>query len=232
MAMNDQPSGLQWAIPEELGVPPDQLRLRLDFFNQAIKMTFFEDDGGSSKIVSAMDIAHALASELTYGTGLLPKGALWWRNTKSGAATAIYVEPHVRQVALQTDTNKPPKRYKIPLPGLIFICRSGTPPWVFAVKKKPGKESDTVYRAPLANVFNNGRSCPGSHQYPAKLEDMVNSFFISFFSPTADLQNRSRKFPRNIIKLWDDLNNKKSFPMNDLVEHGTIGDLMNMEMDR
>jgi len=116
MVMNDQPSGLQWAIPEELGVPPDQLRLRLDFFNQAIKMTFFEDDGGSSKIVSAMDIAHALASELTYGTGLLPKGALWWRNTKSGPVTAIYVEPHVRQVALQIDTNKPRNATRYPFP--------------------------------------------------------------------------------------------------------------------
>ncbi|GAH62782.1 unnamed protein product, partial [marine sediment metagenome] len=37
------------------------------------------------------------------------------------------------------------------------------------------------------------------------------------------------KFPRNILELWVFLDGKKKYPMNDLVEHGTIRDLMNMK---
>lgn len=224
-------TGFRWAVPEELGIPPDTLRLRLDFFHQAIEMTFYDEEKIYCRTVSAMDIAHVLARELTFGTGILPPNTLWWRSTKTGSITAIYVEPHLRQVALQVNTNNPPERYKIPLPGLIFLCKSGAAPWVFAVKRKPRKETDQVYRAPLANVFNNGLSCPGTNKYPTKVEDTIESFFISFFTPTADLLNRSRRFPQNILKLWKELDGKKEYPMDDLIEHGTIKDLLRMEME-
>lgn len=144
---------------------------------------------------------------------------------------ALYVEKHIRQVALQTNIKKAPRRYKVPMPGLIFLCQPGIPPWVFAVKNKPKKETDIVYRAPLANIHANGRSCAGTHTYPTRLEDMVESFFISFFSATADLRDRSKQFPGNVIHLWEFLHGKKKYPLADLVEHGTISDLMNMGMD-
>ncbi|KKL87467.1 hypothetical protein LCGC14_1934420 [marine sediment metagenome] len=220
-----------WAVPEELGIPADQLRLRLDFFHQATEMTYFEDETVTSKIVSALDVAHALASELSFGSGLLPPGTIWWRNTNNGAVVALYVEKHIRQVALQLDIKKEPRRYKIPMPGLIFLCQPGETPWVFAVKHKPKKETDIVYRAPLANIHANGRSCAGTHKYPTRLENMVESFFISFFSATADLHNRSKQFPENVIHLWEFLNGKKKYPLADLVEHGTISDLLNMGMN-
>lgn len=143
---------------------------------------------------------------------------------------AIYDEPQVRPLALLLDVGKPPIRFKVPLPGLIFLCRPGSPPWVYAVKKKPTKETDTIYKAPLANVFANGRTCPGSHEFPVRVADIVQSFFMSFFSATADLENRSHKFPQNVIYLWEHLNNKNKFPMGDLVQHGTVRDLMEMEM--
>jgi len=194
-------------------------------------MTFFEGDTVTSKVVSAMDVSHALASELSFGSGLLPPGTIWWRNTRSGTVVAIYVEKHLRQVALQKNIKKAPKRFKIPMPGLIFLCQPGKAPWVFAVKSKPKKEADIVYKAPLANIHANGLSCAGSHKYPARLEDTVESFFISFFSATADLHNRSKQFPENVIHLWEFLDKKKRYPLADLVEHGTISDLMNMGMD-
>jgi len=226
-----QPSSFSWAVPEELGIPPDPLRLRLDFHHQAVEMTFFEGETVTSKTVSAMDVAHALASELSFGSGLLPMDCLWWRNTRGGPVVALYVKPHIRKLALQTDIKKAPKRYTVPMPGLIFLCRAGVPPWVFAVKNKPKKETDIVYRAPLANVHADGRSCAGSHKYPVQLDKMVESFFISFFSATADLRNRSNQFPENVLHLWEFLNGKKKYPLADLVNHGYIMDLMNMELN-
>jgi len=220
-----------WAVPGELGIPPDPLRLRLDFHHQAVVMTSFEGETNTSKVVSAMDIAHALAGELSFGSGLLPANTLWWQNTKGGPVVAIYVEPQVRQLALQVDFNKPVKRFKVPMPGLIFLCRPSAPPWVFAVRRKPTKEQDIVYHAPLANLFVNGRNCPGSHKFPARVADIPQSFFVSWFTATADLRNRSKMFPQNVIHLWEFLDGKKRYPKDDMVKIGTVVDLMNMVMD-
>lgn len=217
-----------WAVPKELGIPPDPLRLRIDFHHQATVMTFFQDGITTIRHVDAMDVAHALASDLTFGTGLLPPGTIWWQNTRGGPVFAVYVEPKIWKLALQENIKKAPRRFTIPLPGLIFLCTPGQPPWVYAVTKKPTKETDIVYRAPLANIFADGRSCPGSHKYPTRVADIVHSFFISFFSATADLRGRSQKFPNNIIGLWEFLDGKRRFPAADLVKQGTIADLMNI----
>jgi len=219
-----------WAVPKELGIPPDPLRLRLDFFHQSTVMTYFSGDKAVTTQVDAMDVAHALASNLAFGTGLLPPGTLWWENTKGGPLFAIYVEPKVRKLALQREAGQPPLRFEIPLPGFIFLCSQGRPPWLYAVTKKPTKETNLVYKAPLCNIHQNGRSCQGSHKYPTRVADIVESFFISFFSPTGDMNNRSKAFPNNLVGLWKSLDKKKKFPIGDLVQHGTIKDLMNMEI--
>ena len=223
-------SAFSWAVPKELGIPADPLRLRLDFHHQSTVMTYFHGDIVTTKQVDAMDVAYTLASDLSFGSGLLPPDTLWWQNTRRGPVFALYVEPQIRKLALQEDIKKPPQRFSIPLPGLIFLCNPGQAPWVYAVKKRPAKETEIVYRAPLANIFNNGRSCPGSHQYPARISDVVPSFFVSFFSATADLSHRSQKYPKNVLQLWKYLDGKKEFPNDDLIEHGTIADLMTMEM--
>lgn len=218
-------NSLKWAIPGELNVPPDPLKLRLDFHNEAIVMTSFLENETQKKIVSAQDVAHALASELSYGSGLLPDKTLWWNNTKSGSLVAVYVEPKVRILALQKDLEKV-QRFKVPLPGLIFLCSPGQAPWVFATKKKPTKETDKIYNAPLANLFSSGKSCPGSHHYPNRINDIIKDFFTSFFTATADLSKRSKKFPKNIIKMWEFLEGKTEYPLEDLVERGNIQRLM------
>jgi len=222
-------NSVQWAIPSELEVPADPLRLRLDFHHQAVVMTLFDPETTERKIVSAMDVSHALASELSFGSGLLPPKTIWWENTRNGPIFALYEEPRIRRLALQEVATKPPRRLTIPLPGFIFLCSPGKPPWVFAVKKKPTKESDVVYKAPLCNVYADGRSCPGNNKYPTRVADIVESFFISFFSPAVDLRNRSVKFPGNLILLWEYLDKKKTFPNADLVRHGLVKDLMQYE---
>jgi len=218
-----------WAVPEELHVPADPLRCRLDFHHQAVVMTLFEGDGVETRIVSAYDVAHALASDLSFGTGLLPPGTIWWQNTRNGPLFALYVDPKPRRLALQEIAVQPPRRFLLPLPGFIFLSSPGRPPWVFAVKKKPARETDIVYRAPLCNTFADGRTCPGNHVYPNRVADIPQSFFVSFFTAAGDLHNRSQRFPDNVIRLWESLDNKKKYPLEDLVKHGTVKDLMVMD---
>ena len=193
-------------------------------------MTYFDGDVVDTKLVSAMAVAHALASELSFGTGLLPDNTLWWSNTPQGPVVAVYADPQVWKVALQVSLDKPARRFQVPLPGLVFLCAPSRPPWVYAVKKRPADPADEVYKAPLCNVFANGRSCPGSHNYPNDVRQTVRSFFLSFFSIAGDLRDRSLMFPGSVVQLWEFLDKKKVFPLDDLVEFCTIADLMRVEI--
>lgn len=220
-----------FAVPDDLGIPHDPLRCQINFYNQATELKIFQGDTIKTKMVSAADVAFALATNLSFGTGLLPTDTLWWRNTRRGPLYALYVEPRIWKLALQKNANKPPSRFTVPMPGLIFLCIPSQAPWVFAVVKKPTKETDRVFHAPLCNLSETGRSCAGDHKYPARVADMVQSFFISFFTSSSHLANRSKRFPDNIAHLWKFLDNKKRFPMADLVQFATIKDIMNLEMD-
>jgi hypothetical protein len=226
----DAAPGVDWAVPENLKIPTDPLRCRLDFHHQAVVLTLFDGDLVDTKIVSALDVSHSLASELSFGTGLLPANTLWWKNTRRGPVFALYEKPKVRHCALLEDATKTPRRFELPMPGFIFLCTPVQPPWVYAVKKRPTKETDDIFKAPLCNIFDDGRSCPGTHNYPDRVADIPKSFFTAFYTPTANLANRSNMFPQNIVGLWEHLDKKKQFPTGDLVRMGTIRDLMMMEI--
>jgi len=222
----------KWAVPEELDLPRDPLRLRLDFYYQTIKMTNFEGDITETRIVSGLDVANALTQDMVINTGLLPANTLWWRSTAAGPYYALYIPPEIHLIAIQEELDKPALRLKIPLPGLIFLCSSGKVPWVYAVKSRPTKETDKVYKAPLTNVHQNGKTCGGSHKYPETVKDIPDSFFISFFTNTDNLVGRSKKHPNGILAMWKELDKKKAkkYPLDDLCIHGTIKDLLSMEM--
>lgn len=225
----EAPPGYLLAVPAELEVPADPLRLRLDFHSESVVMQQWDGAVSSVRMVSAMDVAHALASELSYGSGLLPEGALWWANTSAGPLTAVYEAPSVRKFALQEEAGKPPRRFEIPMPGLILLCLPGRPPWVYAVKRRPGKPLDPVYKAPMPNVYDHGASCPGNNRYPQSVNGIIESFFRSFFSFSL-VAGHSQKYKNDVVKLWESLEGKRKFPNDDLVKHGTVKDLMEMRV--
>jgi len=224
--MTSEPKAYQWALPAELEVPPDELKCRLDFYRDAIILYLL--DGGiiTTRMVSARDITMALLREVPLDSGLLPKDTLWWMQGKNGVEVALWRPPKVWPVALVTEPLKPPRRLKLPMPGLIFVCSPGRPPRVYAAKRRPVNLRTAIYHAPLFNIFTNGSTCPGTHKFPEKIGEIPESFFTSFFSPEASSRGRSKKYPDALIKLWDELDGKKRYPTKDLVALGKVEDIM------
>lgn len=222
-------TAFEWAVPTELEISPDPLRLRIDFHQESTIVSFFDGGKVENKMVDAMDIAHALASELTFTTGMLPEGCLWWSNNRHGQTFAIYTRPQIRKLALQLKINELPRRFIVPMPGLIFLCSPAKPPRVYAVGKKPTKETTVIYKAPLTNLGINGQSCGGSHKYPERIADIIPSFFESFF--TSEMAGgKSKKYNNNVIQMWEELDGKEgSYPISDLIKHGTLADLMKID---
>jgi hypothetical protein len=224
--LTTEPLAYQWALPESLEVPPDELRARLDFYQSSIILYLIENGVITTKIVSARDVALAFLREVPLGSGLLPKDALWWRQGKEGIEVALWRPPKVWPIALQLKPFELPRRFRLPMPGLIFICSPGRAPKVYAAKRRPMSIEDTIYNAPLFNVFNDGRTCAGTHKYPSNIGEIPESFMVSFFTMEAQYQKRSNKYPNNLLKLWEELDGRKRYPLGDLVPFGNIEDLL------
>ncbi|GAI75307.1 unnamed protein product, partial [marine sediment metagenome] len=47
-----------------------------------------------------------------------------------------------------------------------------------------------------------------------------------FFSPEADVSGRSKKYPDGLLRLWEELDGKKRYPIKDLVPFGKVEDIM------
>ena len=224
--LTKEPVGYQWALPENVDVPRDELKVRLDFYGQSVVMYVLEDGIVITKMVSAQDIALALLRDIPLGSGILPENTLWWQHRQDGVPVlALWRPPQVWPVALQLEPFKPPRRFRLPMPGLIFMCRPGSPPRVIAVKKRPTTPEEPVYRTPLYNVYTDGNTCPGSHRYSDDIAKIPEEFFTAFF--TQSLSGPvSRSYGHDLIKLWESIDGKKRYPLRDLMPYGKVADLL------
>ena len=227
MAKKENGFSFRWALPPSLDVPADKLRVRLDFYSSAAVLHFVEDDGTiTTRTVAPREVVLALLRSVPLHSGLLPRHALWWAQTSEGTTVALWRPPQVWPVALQVEPFQPPRRFKLPMPGLIFVCRAGSPPTIYAAKKRPARLDDLLYYAPLYNVFDNGRSCAGTHHYPDEVERIPESFFMAFFTRAGVSQPRSKKYGTKLFELWEAIDGKARYPVSDLVTMGKISEVL------
>jgi PRTRC genetic system protein B len=223
------PQEFHWALPESLQVPADELRLRLDFYNEVILMQWLEGSVTNWRTVSPQGVAAAISQQMNYDTGILPADTLWWQHTPQGDWAGIWRRPQVTRVAVQMEAFKPAERFTLPMPGLVFICRPMRAPWVFAAKRRPTHLSDELYHCPAFNVYRQGLVCAGTHHFPADLGQIPESFFQSLFTHTGDTAPRSKAFGSDILALWKSLDGKRRYPLGDLVRWGTVSDAVDPE---
>lgn len=222
----DEATPWRWALPEKLRVPPDELQARIDIFHEAVVLRLFEGGAVVTQPISAMDVARAFTRDIPVSSGILPEGALWWASGGEGPEVALWRPPRVWPAALQLEAFKPPRRFRLPMPGLVFLCQPSRPPRVYAAKRRPSRPEGVLYHAPVFNVFRDGRTCPGTHAYPQEVAKAPESFFTAFFTLAADIRGRSSRHPDNLLALWEELDGKKRFPLRDLVPWGKVADLL------
>jgi hypothetical protein len=215
-------------LPADAEVDEDPLRLRLDFHEESVIVHDYAGGVVRTKLVSALDVAHALAGGLDLTTGLLPREALWWARTPGGMRVAVWREPRVWTIRLRERFDATPRRLRLPMPGLVFVCMPARQaPYVFAAKARPTSLDEQLYHCPAHNVFDSGRVCTGSHGFPADPEKVPEEFFHSFFSVTGDTaRGKSQQFPDDIGQLWNTLRGRSVYPVEDLVPQLTVADAL------
>src|SRR6266487_3527733 len=114
------PSPYRLALPPEAELEEDPLRLRLEFHEESVVLHDYAGGLVRTKLVSVLDVAHALARELDLTTGLLPPDALCWAKTAGGERVAVWREPRVWTVRLRERYDSAPRRLRLPMPSLVF----------------------------------------------------------------------------------------------------------------
>ena len=224
--MNVEVDTTQWSLPGPADMPRDHLQMQMEIYRETILLRRFENDSTWVRTVSADEIANSLTRHLGFSSGLLPQDALWWNQGETGQVVALWRPPQVWSVALQREAFKPPARLRLPMPGLVFVCSPARAPWVYAATSRPTDTEQQLFRAPAFNVFGDGRVCPGSHRFPEEVGLIPESFFQSYFSLTGDTRNRSKKHPDNLQALWEEIDGKNEYPMEDLVPQCTLAHAM------
>ena len=222
----------EWSMPEPADMPRDRLNLQLEVYSETLLLRGFEGESVWVRTVSADEIANVFIQHLGFSSGLLPQDALWWNQGETGQVVALWRPPQVWAVALQREAFKPPVRLRLPMPGLVFVCSPGRAPWVYAALERPTDHEQPLYRMPAFNVFSDGRVCTGSHRFPEETAEIPESFFGSFFSMTGDSRNRSKKHPDNLHALWEELNGKTDYPIEDLVPQCSVAQAIEVSQGR
>lgn len=203
---------------------PEQPRLRLDFYNNAVLMSCWEDDGRIIAYpVSVHDVVSA-CTKVEVGSGLLPANALFWKQQSNQAMLGIYVP--ARRWKVQTED----RSYHVPMPPFVFIGFGATYR-IFAVKKRPLNEREQLYYAPCPNVHATGGICEGNAPFPNCSPQTIRQALHLFLEESlfnSDLsRGKCHSHPEDVRVLWAELDGRKCFPVSELVPvHMTLGHLL------
>ena len=203
-------------------------RLRLDFYDTAVLLSRWEEDGRTATYPVAVQDVVGACTNIALSSGLLPPDALFWRQEANQTTLGIYVP--ARRWRVQTEE----RRYRVPMPPLVFVG-SGTAYKVFAVKKRPalsgptelGKskgrsgEATPLYHAPCPNVYTTGGICQGNTPFPACSPQTILPALRLFLEGSlfnADLsRGKCQSFSDDVRRLWAELDGRKRFPLAELV---------------
>lgn len=204
----------------------DPLRLRLDIHDELILRHVY-GPGGTVRTdqIGGAAFRQAVAADAHFETGILPPNALWCGLTPSGRRTMVFVPARTWPVRLREKFGGPVERFVLPMPDLVFMCPGGAQaPYAWAVRGRPTRADATFYRLPTYNIFDTGRICVGSHEFPDDPALVPGEFFASYFSPDGQFHDRSLRHPRSIRDLWRELDGQRSYPRDDLVPQFTFAD--------
>ncbi len=138
--------------------------LSLNFYSFCVTLCKSEGEKNTEYPVDPAQVAVALASKITFSTGLLTGDTLYIHTEGVKKTVVEYRRPQMTGIYL--DGTK--SALRVPLPGLVMIRKTAdnrNPNYtVYAVKHRPKSLDVDLFYAPLPNVFNSGSICWGTVQ--------------------------------------------------------------------
>lgn len=194
-----------------------------------MQLTQWQGAAVSSYPVSIKDVGTAFG-KIGSTTGVLHPNVVFQSQRDGEQKIGWFVESQKWTVGLISSGEK--HLLEIPLPPFIFIG-SGKRYGVVAVEKRPLSENEPIFHFPSPNLSGPaGSICwgSGSGSLPKATMETMAQVANRFVSETwfNDHQQNGRVKSRDVHKLWLKLHNKrnKTFPKRELIQAGTVRDLL------
>lgn len=176
--------------------------------------------------VSPEDIAQALASKVTFNTGILTPNTICVLS-EGGRHTIVEHRPP-QKTTLWLEGSEDPLR--VPLPGLLMIrtTTAGRNPSysIYAVKERPTGSDAPLYHVPLPNIYHTGHVCWGTVARPNPQaqagNDLAEDWAQLLGTPFGNhsVQGKCRSFEHDVRRLLIALDKRRAraYPARELVE--------------
>ena len=217
----------EWSLPVQDDLPRDTLQAQLEVYGETILLRGFEADRTWVRTVSADEIANVFIRHLGFSSGLLPDNALWWNQGETGQVVALWRPPQVWPVALQREAFQPPARLRLPDAGAGLRLLAGTGALGL---RRPG----TAHRPRAAALPGPGlQRLPGragSARAATASPRRWDGYPNPSSSPSSPLPETARagrsSTPTTCKRLWEELDGKAEYPVEDLVPQCTVAHAM------
>src|SRR3984893_3136679 len=210
---------------------PDTLLLSLEFYRESVLRRVVDDHGHVTvSLVDHAEVARGLSAGVSLASGVLPgeetgPNTLFWARSTGSTRLGIWVGPRVWRLTLRSlEPGGKDRRLRLAFPALVFVCRpDASGAYVFAAAQRPRNPDDVLHHCPAPNVFASGKICPGDHNFARDPLKLPAEFFVAKFRVTGHTRaGKSRKYPDDVSRLWDELTGQETFPCADLVPMLTL----------
>lgn len=173
-----------------------------------------------AKGVTVQTLRRAFVEE-PVDSGWLPEGVIRSGTGRAGPFIVKYIPPshHVLSLVTPRGRGDSPKPVRVPLPALVFVGLQTTYS-VWALREEVFSPLARLYRAPLPNVYEDGRICFGKNRPPEVSSRTIGEAWRLFIeSPfNGDLSgNKSAQHPRDVRSQLLALKDVDRYPVDDLV---------------
>jgi PRTRC genetic system protein B len=177
-------------------------------------------EGGElrAKGVTVQTLRSAFVEE-PVDSGWLPEGVIRSGLGPSGPFLVKYIPPRRHTLALGALRGTAVRSVNVPLPALVF-AGAQTTYYVWALREEAFSPTADLYRAPLPNVYEDGRICFGSNRPPQVSSQSIGEAWRLFIeSPfNGDLAaNKSARHSRDVRAQLFALDDVNQYPVDDLL---------------
>ena len=214
----------------------NKLNIEIVHGSPRIKIETHNNGKASVKHTTADSFAAAIAQNINFNTGVLPKGTRYFSGTVNNYKILIETAPMTKVLNLHSNARYDnEKGYKghheiVPFPHLLFhlaiVNGSITSSNTFALKKSLNTLQDRMYMFPYGNVYHNGNVCWGSALKNIKINTPMDTLKLiarfldsqynaDLFDTHCVLRNKLEGFGEN-FNFWrfvEYMKDKKIFPV-------------------
>ena len=188
-------------------------------YNDCVILTRRDPSGAwRSYPISPEALATALG-KLPTTTGLLPGGTIG-TGVKDGSPFFVqYIRPHA--IALPVDEAGKEKVYRFQAPPLIWAAwKDDYRIWAVTATESI-QQHEVLYKAPFPNCYDTGAICWGSARpkpaTPATMGETLKLFLEESRFNAHVANDKSKRQPANVLRLYATLKPDKPYPLQDLV---------------